>query len=114
MWRLHANTVKKEGDAVSLSMLTPGMKRRIKREFMTEKPTIWIGKNKISNDVIGEIKKQLDKREIVKIKILKTALGEDKAEEIASAISKEAEAALVEVRGHTIVLYKRRQRGKQK
>ncbi|MCS7096245.1 MAG: YhbY family RNA-binding protein [Nitrososphaerota archaeon] len=94
-------------------MLTPRMKRRIKREFMTEKPTIWIGKNRISHDVIEEIKKQLDKREIVKIKVLKTALGEVKTDEIASAISKETEAALVEVRGHTIVLYKR-QKGKQK
>lgn len=114
MRRPHAYTVKKEGDATSLSMLTPKMKRRIKREFMTEKPTIWIGKNKISHDVIAEIKKQLETREIVKIKVLKTALEEVKADEIASTISKETEAILVEVRGHTIVLYKRRQKGKHK
>ncbi|MEM1563532.1 MAG: YhbY family RNA-binding protein [Candidatus Bathyarchaeia archaeon] len=93
-----------------MSKLTSRMKRRIKSEFGAEKPTIWIGKKQISNELMKEIEKQLEKRKIVKIKILKSALQEAKAYEIASTISKQTEADLVEVRGHTFILYKRRRK----
>lgn len=97
-----------------MSKLTAGMKRRIKSELSEEKPTVWIGKKHVSKELLKEIGKQLEKREVVKVKILKSALSEGKACEIASTISKEAEATLIEVRGHTFVLYKRRQRGLKK
>jgi RNA-binding protein len=86
------------------------MKRRIKRELSGEKPTIWIGKNRVSQEVLKEIEKQLEKREVVKIKILKSAFQEGKANEIAATIARQKEAALVEVRGHTFMLYKRRKK----
>jgi len=87
--------------------MTAGMKRRIKRELSGEKPTIWIGKNGVSQELLKEIEKQLEKREMVKVKILKSAFQKDKAREIASIIAEQTEAALVEVRGHTFMLYKR-------
>jgi RNA-binding protein len=90
------------------------MKRRIKSEFGEEKPTIWIGKRQISNELIKEVEKQLEKREIVKIKILKSALQGAKASEIAAAISKQTETDLVEVRGHTFILYRRRRKASKK
>lgn len=90
-----------------MSKITAGMKRRIKRELSGEKPTIWIGKNRVSQELLKEIEKQLDKREMIKIKILKSACQKDKAREIASMIAEQTEAALVEVRGHTFMLYKR-------
>ncbi len=68
----------------------------------------------VSQELLKEIERQLEKRDVVKIKILKSALGEVKASEIASAIAKQTEATLVEIRGHTFVLYKRRQRGLKK
>ena len=97
-----------------MSKLTPRMKRRIKSEFGEEKPTIWIGKRQISNELIKEVEKQLEKKEIAKIKILKSALQEAKASEIAAAISKQTEADLVEVRGHTFILYRRRRKASKK
>ncbi|MDH5754409.1 MAG: YhbY family RNA-binding protein [Candidatus Bathyarchaeota archaeon] len=93
-----------------MSKLTAGMKRRIKRRLSGEKPTVWIGKNKVSQELLKEIEKQLEKREMVKIKILKTALQEDEAKQIASRIAEQTEASLVEVRGHTFMLYKRRRK----
>ena len=93
-----------------MSKLTSKMKRRIKSGFGEEKPTIWIGKKQISNELIKEVEKQLEKRKIVKVKILKSALQEARASEIASAISKQTEADLVEVRGHTFILCKRRRK----
>jgi len=93
-----------------LSKLTAGMKRRIKRELSGERPTIWIGKSGVSQELLKEIDKQLDKSEMVKIKILKSALGGDEAKQIASRIAEKAEASLVEVRGHTFILYRRRRK----
>lgn len=93
-----------------MSDITAGMKRRIKNEFSREKPTVWVGKKQVSQELIGEIKKQLKSREVVKIKILKSALGEEKTREIASTIAEQTEAALIEVRGHTFILYKHQQK----
>lgn len=93
-----------------MSRLTARMKRRVKRQLSGEKPTIWIGKTKVSEELLKEVEKQLKKREMVKIKILRSALGGDKAKEIASRIAEQTEASLVEVRGHTFMLFKRRER----
>lgn len=57
-----------------------------------------------------EIERQLEKKKTVKIKILKSALERDKAKEIASRIAEQTDALLVEVRGHTFMLYKRRKK----
>ncbi|MEM4713369.1 MAG: YhbY family RNA-binding protein [Candidatus Bathyarchaeia archaeon] len=97
-----------------MSKLTSRMTRRIKSEFGGEKPTIWIGKKQVSDELIKEIEKQLEKRKIIKIKILKSALQEAKASEIAMAISRQTDADLVEVRGHTFILYKRRRKAPKK
>jgi len=86
--------------------LTTRMKRRIKHQVDKEKPTIRIGKGQVSQQILKEIGKQLEKKEIVKIKILKSALQGDKTKRIAQQIAEQTEASLVEVRGHTFMLYK--------
>lgn len=93
-----------------MSELPARMKRRIKRRLGEERPTLWIGKNGASEESLKEIEKQLEKKKMVKIKILKSALEEDEAKEIASRIAEQTEASLVEVRGHTFMLYKRRKK----
>jgi len=90
-----------------VSEITSRTKRRVKRRLSGENPTIWIGKSGVTQEIVKEIGKQLDKREMVKIKILESALGENEAKQIALRISKQTEASLVEVRGHTFMLYKR-------
>lgn len=89
-----------------MSKLTPGKRRYIKRALSDEKPTIWIGKSGVSDALLKEVEKQLDKRKMVKIRILQSAVGEYKTEQIASQIAIQSQALLVEVRGHTFMLYK--------
>ena len=84
------------------------MKRRIKRALSDERPTVHIGKEGATAQIIGEVAKQLDARKMIKAKILKTALTEEKAKDIAAKITQQTEAELVEVRGHTFILYKRK------
>ena len=65
-----------------MNKMTAGKKRRVKRKLSSEKPTIWIGKSGASEQLLKEIEKQLEKEETVKVKILKSALGEDEAKQI--------------------------------
>ena len=55
-----------------------------------------------------EIEKQLTKNKMVKAKILKSALSEHETKEVATTIAEQTSATLVEVRGHTFILYKPR------
>jgi RNA-binding protein len=91
-------------------MLTPKMKRRIKSTLRTERPTVHIGKEGVTTHLIIEVAKQLDAREMIKVKILKTALQETEAKEIAAKVAEQAEAELVEVRGHTFLLFKHKKK----
>jgi RNA-binding protein len=93
-------------------MITPKMKRRIKRELSAEKPTIWVGKDGATPQIANEISRQLEKREIVKVKLLKSALKDEEARSVAPKIAAQTSSTLIEVRGHTLLLYKRRKRGK--
>jgi len=88
------------------------MKRRIKRELSEEKPTVWVGKEGATPQIIGEIGRQLDKRKTVKAKILRTALQNEEAREMASRIASQTDSSLIEVRGHTFILYKPRKKPK--
>jgi len=101
-----ADASKKQGETV----ITPKMKRRIKRELSAEKPTVWIGKEGATPQIVNEISRQLDKREILKAKILRSSLKDEEAKSVASKIAQETNSSLIEVRGHTFLLYKRREK----
>ena len=88
------------------------MKRRIKHKLSDTKPTIRIGKNGISREVLAEIDGRLERTEMLKGKILKTALTETKAKAIATEIAQQTDAILVEVRGHTFMLYRKKKKKK--
>jgi len=90
------------------AMITQKMKRRIKRALSAERPTVWVGKEGATTQIINEISKQLDTREMIKAKILKTVLQDKEATNIATKIAEQTESQLVEVRGHTFLLYKRK------
>lgn len=91
-------------------MITPKMKRRIKRELSDKDPMVWIGKYGVSRGVVAEIDGQLERVEMVKVRILKTALGENNARTVADKIAHQTESVLVEVRGHTFTLYRKKKK----
>ncbi len=83
------------------------MKRHIKHKLKDEKPTIWIGKEGVKPQLLKEIEKQLEKKKMLKIKVLGSALQKDETKNIAATVAQQTEASLVEVRGHTFMLYRR-------
>lgn len=82
----------------------------MKRRFGSEKPTVWVGKEGATAPILNEISKQLDQHEVVKGRILPTAFKDEDAKQVAAKISKETESTLVEVRGHTFILYRRKRK----
>jgi len=91
-------------------MITSKMKLRIKREWSAQKPTVWIGKEGATQKIINEINRQLEQREVVKAKIHQTALKDQEAKDIATNIATQTNSTLIDTRGHTLVLYKKRKR----
>ena len=84
------------------------MKRHVKHELKEEGPTIWVGKEGLTPQVMKQVEDQLQREKMVKIRILKTALLTDTAKAIAERTAQQAGAALVEVRGHVFIIYRRR------
>jgi len=89
-----------------MSKVAAAKKQYIKCKLAQGKPTACVGKSGVSEDLLEEIEKQLKRQEMVKVRILKTALVHENAKQIAMRISQQTEATLVEVRGHTFLLYK--------
>jgi len=69
-------------------------------------PALQIGKAGLSPGVVEEVKAQLDREPLVKLKLLKSALEEADKRELAERLAAETGSVLVEVRGFTVVLYK--------
>jgi RNA-binding protein len=83
-------------------------KRRLIRKMSSEKPTIWIGRLGVTDALIEEVSKQLDVRKVVKLKVLKSALSERRVEDLADEVARRTNSRLIEIRGHTFVLYRKR------
>lgn len=68
--------------------------------------TINIGKGGVNDNVIEEIKRQLEANEIVKLKFAKN-IARNKDDYI-DEIVKKTRAKLIDVRGHVAVIYKKK------
>ena len=68
------------------------------------KPTVYIGKEGITQSVVFELTKQLKKNKLVKVKMLASVEGDK--DELAEQLVRDSGSILVEVRGRTIVLAK--------
>jgi len=93
-----------------MSKITSKMKRHVKHELKEEGPTIWVGKEGLSQQVTAQVENQLQRTRMVKIRILKSALQTETAKAIAARTAEQVNAALVEVRGHVFIIYRKRQK----
>ncbi len=64
-----------------------------------------IGKSGITDPLILELRNQLKRNRLVKVKILKTAVDEMDRNDIAKELSMRTGSMLVEVKGNSAVLY---------
>lgn len=66
--------------------------------------TVWVGKAGIDS-VSDELADQLENRELVKVKFLRSARGEAETDELAEKLAEMVDAELVETRGNTGVYH---------
>ena len=65
---------------------------------------------------MGQVKRQLDANELVKVKVHKTSLEDSEVSEVADKIARETVSEIVDVRGRTFTIYreKKTQKTRQK
>jgi len=82
-------------------------KQERKAEATSIEPTLHVGKSGI-DVVVEELRTQLKNRNIVKVKILKSAFIETGKKELAEKLANLSNSELIEVRGNTAVFCRKR------
>ncbi|KAB2338628.1 ribosome assembly RNA-binding protein YhbY [Cytobacillus depressus] len=92
-------------------MLTGKQKRFLRAKAHHLNPIFQVGKGGVNENMIKQVSNALEARELMKITILQNC-DEDK-NTVAEQLSNGANAELVQIIGHTIVLYKESRENKQ-
>lgn len=85
-------------------MLTGKQKRYLRKEAHHLKPVFQIGKQGVNENLINQVHDYLEKNELMKVSLLQNC-SEDK-QEVAEQLEQATEAAVVQIIGKNIVLYK--------
>lgn len=85
----------------------------LKAKAMGIKPTVQVGKAGFNDQIKEELKSQLDNRELIKIKVLRSAGPSSSWKETLEEIVAEVKAELVEIKGNTAVVFKRSNKPKK-
>ncbi|AJD91592.1 RNA-binding protein [Jeotgalibacillus malaysiensis] len=92
-------------------MLTGKQKRFLRAEAHNLSPIFQVGKGGVNDNMVKQIAEALEVRELIKVSILQNC--EQDKDEVAEALSKGAKAELVQLIGHTVVLYKESRENKK-
>ncbi len=84
--------------------MTTKQRAYLKGLAMTMDPIVQIGKASLTPEVIEAVREAIDKRELVKISVLKNCFDDPK--EIAQIIAERTHSEVVQVIGKKIVLFK--------
>jgi RNA-binding protein len=82
--------------------------KELKQRSAEREPTVWIGKSGVTDALLGQIDRQLDANEIVKVKVHKTSPGDAEISELADKIAEETTSEVVDVRGRTFTIYRQK------
>lgn len=85
-------------------MLTGKQKRYLRSMAHHLTPIFQVGKGGVNENMVNQIKEALEVRELIKVAILQN--NTDDKHEVADALAYGAGAELVQLIGHTVVLYK--------
>ena len=82
-------------------------KKQMKSKAKLMEPTIRIGKNGLTETVLEEIRKQLSKKKLIKIKMLKSLADKSSRKKIGEELVGKTNAQLIDQVGFVYVLAKR-------
>ncbi|MGP1376533.1 MAG: YhbY family RNA-binding protein [Bulleidia sp.] len=86
-------------------MMNTKQKRYLTALAVQQKPLFQIGKEEPGDTFFDMLDRALEKRELLKIKVLKTAVGDSR--ELARVLAEKTNSEIVQEIGHRIVLYRR-------
>ena len=92
-------------------MLTGKQKRFLRAEAHHLDPIFQVGKGGVNENMTTQIAEALEVRELIKVSILQN--NEDDKHDVAEALAEGAKAELVQLIGHTVVLYKESKENKK-
>jgi RNA-binding protein len=84
-------------------------RRRLRARGVMLEPVVRIGKRGLTSGVIEEVDRQLEERELVKVRFERNVLSRYDRKELAAELARKVNAELVDVRGRTAVLFRPRQ-----
>ena len=70
-------------------------------------PVLRVGKGGISESFVVELKKVLNKRKLVKIKLLRSSFQDGEKKELAMQLSEKTNSEIIDFVGNTVVLYRK-------
>ncbi|MHB8633417.1 MAG: YhbY family RNA-binding protein [Thermoplasmatota archaeon] len=68
--------------------------------------TLQVGKNGVTAETVAELKAQLHRHKLVKVRFLPASTQEEDGKAQAALLAAQASAHLIEVRGHTAVFWR--------
>ena len=77
------------------------------------KPTVIVGKAGITDNMISEIRAQLENRELIKVKMLQSRGPSSGWKEEVETVAGQIKATIVEFKGGTVLLFKRSSKKKK-
>ena len=80
--------------------------RKLRSKAANIKPMVRIGKNGLNLDVFDEINRQLDKKELVKIKFTRSFTFKEDKKQVAEEIVAKTKSELIGFIGFNLILYK--------
>ncbi|MBR9691507.1 YhbY family RNA-binding protein [Candidatus Woesearchaeota archaeon] len=83
------------------------LKKELTEKAKSLEPVLRIGKSGLTDGVIEEIKKQLRKKKLIKVKFLKPALEGKSRKDFAKDIAEKTDSELIHQVGFVVVLNKR-------
>jgi RNA-binding protein len=86
--------------------MSPKQLRWLRTEAHDLDATISVGKNGLTEAVAAELDEQLEKRNLVKVRLLAAVRQEKSRKEVAAELAARLGASIVEVKGNTVVLYR--------
>lgn len=92
-------------------MLTGKQRAYLKSLAMELEPTVYIGKNEITENVLKEINAYLAAHELVKVKLQESVIADPK--DVANEVAQKINAEYVQAIGRKFVLYKESKDNKQ-
>ena len=92
---------------MSIQCTNPKGYKKLREEARLLEPVIRIGKNGLTDSVAEEIKKQLKKKGLIKVKMLKGFLGNKDRKLAAREVAEKTNSVLVDNVGFVVVLLKK-------